>query len=183
MKSKQILSLISSIVLGSSIVTASYANHPSTHNAPTHKDGEIIAIVIAVDKNEIAAAKKALHKGVAPKVKQYAQMLKRQHSENLNEALRLRKEMHITPVKTARVISIQQKGAKELVTLSTLKNKNFEKAYVDAMVTGHAHVLKMIDNDLLKNASNASVKKFLLATRPHIKAHLQEGQAIQKELN
>ena len=64
MKSKKILSLIISICIGTSIFAAnSYAaNEPNTNSTKTdktqtQKDGEIIAVLITVDKNEIALAK------------------------------------------------------------------------------------------------------------------------------
>ena len=183
---KKILSLLIFILVGTSFFTASsYAANasdvPST--AQTNKDGEIIALLVAADKNEIAVAKEALKKGTTPAVKHYAKLLKLQHTKNLNGALKLSKKIGIAPIETATVISLQEDGAKELVTLSSLKGKEFNKEFVDAMVTGHTDVLKMIDDNFLKNVSNPSLKKFVLATRPHIEAHLKQGQKIQKSLN
>lgn len=178
-----------SIVIGSLIVTvdsyaAMHTKAPPTviSNAQMQKDGEILAVLIAVDKNEIALAKEALKKQTTPAIKQYAHILKREHTQNLNETLRLSKKIGIAPIDTALVTSIQQDGAKGLVTLSSLNGIAFEKAYIHAMVKGHTHVLKMIDHDLLKHASNPLVKQLVLTTRPHIEAHLQEGKIIQKEL-
>jgi putative membrane protein len=189
MKTKKIVSLIFSMVLGTSVSAAtSYSESTNnttpahTENAQTQKDGEIIAIVIAVNKNEIAAAKEALTKKTTPAIKRYAQMLKQQHTQNLNKILKLSKKIGVAPLETATAVSLQQDGAKELATLSSLKGKDFEKSYIDAMVNGHTHVLKLIDDDLLKNVSNPSLKKFLLATRPNIESHLQQGLALQKEM-
>jgi len=190
MKSIKVLSSIISIFVGISIfATSSYAANssdttsPQVGNAQTQKNGEIIAILMAVDKNEIAAAKEALKKDTTPAIKQYAQMLKTQHTQNLNAVLKLSKKIDVAPIETATVTSLQKEGAKKLVSLSALKGKAFEKAYIDTMVTGHTAVLKMLDDDLLKNVSNPSLKKLLLATRPKIESHLQKGQTIQKSLN
>ncbi len=190
MKSKKILSLIISICIGTSIFVAnSYAsNEPNTSSTQvdktqTQKDGEIIAVLITVDKNEIALAKLALKKETTPAIKKYAQMLKTQHTQNLHEALKLSKKIGLAPVDTSTVTSLQKEGVKGMTTLSSLKGKDFDKAYIDAMVSGHTAVLKMIDDDLLKNVSNSSLKEFVIATRPHIEFHLQQGQIIQKELN
>lgn len=188
MKSKKILSLLISICIGTSIFAAnSYAANEhstsptKTDKAQTQKDGEIIAILITVDKNEIALAKLALKKETTPAIKKYAQMLKMQHTQNLQEALKLSKKISLTPVDTSTVTSLQKEGVKGLATLSHLNGKAFDKAYIDAMVSGHTAVLKMIDDNLLKNVSNATLKKFVVATRPHIEFHLQQSQTIQKE--
>lgn len=189
MKSKKILSLLTSMVVGFFVVSVdSYAAMHTkatpvvTSHAQMQKDGEIIAVLIAVDKNEIALAKEALKKQITPAIKQYARLLKRQHTQNLNETLRLSKKSGIAPIDTALVTVLQQDGAKGLVSLSTLNGIAFEKAYIHAMVKGHTQVLKIIDHDLLKHASNPLVKNLLLTTRPHIDAHLQAGKVIQKEL-
>lgn len=190
MKSKKILSLIIPLCIGTAIFAASSyaAKEPNTgatkaDKVQTQKNGEIIAVLITVDKNEIALAELALKKERTPAVKKYAQMLKRQHTQNLHEALKLSKKIGLAPVDTARVTSLQKEGVEGLATLSPLKGKDFDKAYIDAMVSGHTAVLKMIDKNLLKNVSNSSLKEFVIATRPHIVFHLQQGQIIQKALN
>ena len=144
------------------------------------KDSEIIAILITVNKNEITAAKEALRKTATPAIKQYARMLKKEHTQNLNDTLKLSKKINLPPIVSATVISLKKEGSKELITLTSLKGKKFEEAYINAMIKGHTDVLQMFDDNLLKDVSNSSLKSHLQATRPHIESHLQQAQAIQK---
>ena len=178
-----------SIVIGTSMFAATsyasiFSSAKTTHNGSvqTQKDGEILAFLMTVDKNEIAIAKLALKKHTTPAIKKYAQMLKQQHTQNLKQALKLSKKTGITPVDSATVISLQKDGAKGLATLSPLNGKEFDTAFIGAMVSGHTQVLNDINNNLLKNASNPALKQYVLATRPHIEYHLQQGKIIQKEL-
>ncbi|WP_182393143.1 DUF4142 domain-containing protein [Legionella sp. PC997] len=175
---------IGASILGVNSSLASPMNaSESTVQNKSKNDGEIIATLIAVNKQEIAAAGEALKISNNPEVKQYAEMLKKQHTQNLNKTLVLSQKTNIAPVESAKVKLLQKKGAKELKTLSSLKGKNFDKAYIKAMIKGHTEVLHMFDNEFLNNVSNSSLKQLLLKTRPHIKAHLEEAEKIQKSLN
>lgn len=186
MKSRFFSSLIISILIGIISLGSSHASHaPDATGQSTNskKDGEIISILIAVNKNEIGAAKEALKKSSSPAVKKYAKMLKKEHTKNLNETLKLSKKIGVAPVECPTATEIKQNGANELTALSSLKGKDFDKAYIDAMVKGHTDVLQMMDDNLLKNVSNKSLKALLTATRPHIQSHLEQAKAIQSELN
>ena len=187
MKTKFYLSLIISIFIGlfifsgnATAATPEFSKKNGT--AQTQKDGEIVALLIVLNKNEIAAAKEALKKVKNPTIKQYAKMLKKEHTKNLSEALTLSKKMDIAPVETVTVMVLKQDGKKEMITLAALHAKDFETKYIDAMIKDHTDALKMIDNNLLKNATNPYLKAQIEATRPHIVSHLQQAQAIQNKL-
>lgn len=189
MKSKFSLALSASIACSVFLFAGNVnANHaavdPVAQNSKAHtqKDGEIIAILLVVNKNEIAAAKEALKKTTNPAVKQYAQMIEKEHTKNLQETLKTDKKIGVTPIAGKIAVTLKQDGKKELIAISVLKGNDFDKAYIKAMVKGHSDVLHMMDDNLLKNVSNPALKKLLLATRPHIQAHLQQAQAIQNEL-
>lgn len=194
MKTKVILSLITAIYSGIFFTQSSYAASDTTttsentasnsnENPQNQKDGEILAVLVVVNKNEIAAANEALKKSSSPAVKKYAEMLKKEHTKNLKQTMAVSKKTGIAPVETDKTNSLKEEGKKELDNLSTLNNKEFDKAYIDAMVNGHTKVLETLDDDLIKNASNAALKKQLLATRPHIVAHLNEAKKLQQKLS
>lgn len=180
MNVKKIVSLLVSIVLGASVfAVSSYA----IDSDQAQQNGEILAILMTVDNNEIAIAKETLTKEMTPAIKKYAEMLEKQHTQNLNKAMEVSKKTGIAPVDTETVKSLQQDGAKGLATLSGLNGKEFDNAFINAMVSGHTAVLKMIDDTLLTNASNPAIKKFVQETRPHIAFHLKAGEVIQKDMN
>lgn len=68
MKTK--LFLLTMIVFFTKIAIAGV--HPDTQSTSSYHDGEIIGILIALNKNEIAAANEALKRASSPQVKQYA---------------------------------------------------------------------------------------------------------------
>ncbi|WP_133137484.1 DUF4142 domain-containing protein [Legionella rowbothamii] len=149
----------------------------------TKKDSEILTILLTVDEGEIVAANELLKKVSSPQVKQYAQMLKKEHTENLYRVMKLSKNEHIDIVPTAITGSLKKYNKKELNQLFTLKNTSLEKEYIKMMIQGHERVLHMMDYSLLRTVSNPALGKLTLETRPQLEKHLKQAKLIQKTLN
>lgn len=143
--------------------------------------GETLALVRAIDEHEIAAAKQAKGKKVQKSVLDYADMLEREHSKNLEAGQALAKD-GITAETTAAVTSMRSKGEAELATLDAKSGKDYEKAYVDAMVMGHTEALSLIDGKLASADATPVLKRYLTDAREHVAAHLQKGKDLQASL-
>jgi putative membrane protein len=142
-------------------------------------DARILTIVNTVDQHEIDAAEKALKKKTSAEVRDYAQMLKKEHSANLAKSRKLAKTLDLKPAKSDIADSLKAKGGAEEKTLASLKGAEFEKAYVDAMVKGHTEVLDMLDTKLIPNSLNDSLKSHLTEARGHVASHLEHGKRLQ----
>lgn len=177
MKTKLLLAFIMAGFIGSPLVNA------ADTALQAKKDGEVLDILIVLNKNEIAGAGAALKKSKNPAVIKYAELLKKDHTQNLKDTEAVSKKIGVAPVPTELATDLKREGKKDLKSLNHLKSKQFDKDYINAMVKGHTHALKLIDDNLLKNASNEEVVSLLNATRPHIEHHLEDAQTIQKELD
>jgi len=175
------MKIILSLLLAVFTLTSFASAAPETKKA-SQKDEEIVAFLIVLNNNEIAAANKVSEKTVNKNVGSYARLMTKDHKQNLNETLKLSKKTQLQPLKTETVIALEQKGKDEIIVLSPLNNTAFEKAYIDAMVKGHAEALVVID-EKLKVVTNPALKKHLTATRTHVVHHLEKAQAIQKSLS
>ena len=156
---------------------ASSAASPNASATGAMTQGQAVALVRAVDKHEIAAAEQAKGKKVTGDVADYANMLHREHSKNLEAGQKLG-----ASESSPEVTAMEEKGRSELSTLDQKSGKDYEKAYVDAMVKGHQDALSLIDNRLLPAAQDANVRTFLTNSREHVAMHLERGQALQKKM-
>ncbi len=109
----------------------------------------------------------------------YAKMLHTAHGENMAKTLKLGQSINVTPSDTKAVDALKVKGAGELAMLIPLDGKDFETAYIDAMIKGHTEALGMIDNQLLKTAKNDALKAHLTETRSHIAMHLEQAKKLK----
>lgn len=143
--------------------------------------GEALALVMAVDQHEIAAAEQARGKDLPDDVAEYANMLHTEHSRNLEADQQLAQDSGISPATTDKVTAHKEKGQAELDRLAELEGEAYADAYVDAMVKGHTEALAMIDDQLLPAATDPALQAHLTSTRAAIAKHLEQGQALQGE--
>ena len=142
--------------------------------------GETLALVTAVDQHEVDMAQQARDKGVTGDVLAYADMLHEDHSANLEKDRTLAADTGIEPAATAIVGAQQSKGAAVMQRLAELEGEEYARAFVDAMVQGHADALAMLD-ERIGTTSDAALKQHLTATRETIAAHLEHGQSLQDD--
>ncbi len=145
------------------------------------KEGELIAFLVVLNQNEIAAANEATKKNVKGDVKSYADLMNTDHSKNLNDTLALGKQLNQEPKNTPLVDSLKKQGEDELAVLAPLDSTGFENAYIDAMVKDHQQALMIIDNNFMNTVKTPSLKSHLEATRAHIANHLEKAKEIQKK--
>lgn len=143
-------------------------------------DAEVLAFVIASDMNEVLAAAQAQLKKIAQPIMDYAKMLHMEHGMNIEKTMKLGQTIKTKPAHTNAVDNLQVKGAGELAAIVPLNGKDFETAYIDAMIKGHNEVLAMIDGKLLKQAKNGDLKKHLAETRQHVAMHLEAAKKLKK---
>ncbi|MBA3647247.1 MAG: DUF4142 domain-containing protein [Chitinophagales bacterium] len=142
-------------------------------------DAEVLAFVNAVNVNEILAAAEAQKKKISGPVMDYAKMLQTEHGANMMKTAQLGQSINTTPSITKAVDAVMKKGAGELATLIPLDGKDFETAYLDAMIKGHTEALDMIDNQLLKTAKNEALKQHITDTRQHVAMHLDQAKKLK----
>ncbi|MEJ7736172.1 MAG: DUF4142 domain-containing protein [Chitinophagaceae bacterium] len=142
-------------------------------------DAEVLSFALAVDVNEILAAAEAQKKKVGQPVIDYAKMLHTAHGENMAKIIQLGQSIKVTPSDTKAVDALKVKGAGELAMLIPLDGREFETAYLDAMIKGHTEVLSMIDSKLLTTAKNNALKAHLTETRGHVAMHLEQAKKLK----
>ena len=142
-------------------------------------DAEVLATLLAVDMNEVNAAAQAQTKKISQPVMAYAKMLHKEHGMHIEKTMKLGQQIGVQPVNTKNVEKLQMKGAGELAAIVPMDGKEFETAYLAAMVKDHTQVLAMIDGQLSKMAQNDAVKQHLMETRGHIAAHLEKAKGLR----
>lgn len=152
------------------------AQTPRAAMATTARAGDSVALgmLAAINQHEIDAAKQAKAKKVSAPVLAYAAKMEKEHGENLAKTKTLG-----TLSNDAQVQAQKVEGKQHLAELGKKSGKDYESAYVDAMVKGHSDVLAKIDGTLLPMATSAAVKKHLTETRGHVAMHLDEAKALQ----
>ncbi|QXV66217.1 DUF4142 domain-containing protein [Mucilaginibacter sp. 21P] len=148
----------------------------STGIAVDEKDAKFATDAANAGMTEVAAGKVAAEKATNAQVKEFAAMMVTDHTKVNEELMEIAKKKNIT-LPTAPDADHQ----KMLTDLSAKTGKDFDKAYVDAMVDGHKKVESMLE-DASKNCKDADLMAFATKTLPAVKMHLAKIEAIQKSM-
>jgi putative membrane protein len=155
--------LVTAAALATSLSTAVFA-------ADGPSDPQIAHIAYTAGEIDIAAAKQALEKSKNAEVRDFAETMERDHKAVNEKALALVKKLKVTPEDNATSKSLESAAKTEMKTLSKLKGKAFDKAYVDNEVAYHKQVNGALETLLIPSAQN-----------PELKSLLQTGLALFKE--
>ena len=139
--------------------TLSLAASAAFAQAPN--DAQIAHIAYTAGVVDIAAGKQALGKSHNKAVRGFAEEMVRDHAAVNDQALALVKKLGVTPQDNPTSQGIAKGGADELKTLSALKGKAFDKAYVANEVAYHKTVNGALSTVLIPNARNAELKSLL----------------------
>jgi putative membrane protein len=140
-------------------------------------DGFVLGMVSAVNEHEIAASRQARGKNVTGQVLAYAQQMEQEHSANQAKGASLGR-----PEPSSQMQALKSKKASERQALDQKTGKDYEAAYMAAMVKDHREALAMIDSQLLPKASSAAVREHLTMTRRSVAMHLEHAERLVADM-
>lgn len=123
---------------------------------------------------EIQAGQMAEQKGVDKSVKDYGKMMVHDHTAAGEKLKDIAARKNITlPV------SINGDMQKALDELNSKSGKDFDKAYIQMMVSDHKKVISAFEDEG-KNGSDADIRGFADSTLHTLRHHLDEAQKCEK---
>jgi putative membrane protein len=115
---------------------------------------------------EVELGKLALEKSSNPQVKDFAAMMVKDHGMANTELMAIAQQKNITLPST-----VDDEHKKKMDDLSKKTGADFDKAYVDAMVSGHKSTLKLMEDES-RDGKDADLKAFATKTAPIVQSHL-----------
>jgi putative membrane protein len=145
-------------------------------------DPQIAAIVVTANQVDIDAGKLAATTTHSEQVRDFAQLMVKDHTGVNQAATELVTRLHVTPAGNPTSESLKQGGEQNLASLHKVSGAAFDKAYVDHEVVYHEAVLDALDHTLIPSASNTELKALLVKVRPAFVAHLEHARTLQASL-
>jgi putative membrane protein len=162
------------------VVVGALPAQTGTAAAPT--DPEIAMIAVTADNVDIDAGKLATSKTSNPKVKEFADLMVRDHTSVNNQATQLAKKLSLTPKESATSRKLKADGEKMTTKLRGMSGAEFDKAYIDNEISYHEAVIKVVNDTLIPNAKNAELKALLERAGPVFASHLSHAKEVQSTL-
>lgn len=175
------LSALTVISLTLALSGTLFAAANSSESPPN--DAQIAMIAVVADQVDIDVGKLATEKASDPKVKEFGELMVRDHTSVNQQASALAKKLNLTPESSATSKALREGGDKNLAKLQKMSGAAFDKAYVDHEVAYHEQVLDAVDKTLIPNAKNAELKQLLESARPVFVSHLEHAKKLQASMH
>jgi len=146
-------------------------------------DGQIVKLTSVVDSGEIDQAKLAKERASDARVKQFAAMMIKQHTQSKQKGDKLAKQASITPEESPVATELANGSSSMMQTLRDAEGREFDALYIDGQVSQHAKVLGLLENQLIPSAANEQLKGALVEARTMVSNHLTEAKDIQQKLS
>lgn len=147
------------------------------------KDAEMAEIMKNVNQAEIDSAKMALKKASNPQVKEFANQMIKDHSENMKMQAEIAKKANMKTEQNDLAKKMKADAKSKMSELSKAKKgAEFDKAYMAAQVEMHQMALDQL-KQMAPAAQNPDFKKHLQTTQEHVQHHLTQAQQLQSSVN
>jgi putative membrane protein len=155
------------------VATAAVA---ATAGGPT--DPQIAHIAYTAGSLDIAAAKQALAKSHDPQVRDFAQLMLRDHEAVNVQALALVKKLGVTPEANGTSQALEQQAAATMRRLASLQGSAFDRAYVANEAAFHKAVNAALADTLVPSAQNGELKALLETGLTLFKEHQAHAEHL-----
>ena len=145
-------------------------------------DPQIAHIAYTAGQLDIEAAKQALKKSKNKEVRAFANDMVRDHTAVNKQALALVKKLKVTPEDNDTSRALTKQAAAKREELAKLKERVFDKAYVDNEVAYHKTVNNTLESTLIPSANNAELKSLLETGLKIFQGHEQHAEHVASEL-
>lgn len=150
--------------------------------AERKQDSGILGWLMVVNQNEIAAAQVAKADKSDSMIRDYADLMIKDHSQNLKDTMAVSKKISLSPLKLNDAVMLKKQGNEELQSLKKLNNAQLGAAYINAMVKDHSEALTTLQKDI-SLVKNPILKQHLETTAAHVSDHLDKAKSIQEKLS
>jgi putative membrane protein len=145
-------------------------------------DAEIAHIAYTAGQIDIAAGKQALEKSKSPVVRDFAELMVRDHTAVNDQALALVKKLGVTPQANAISESLSKDAAAKLASYEKLEGAAFDKVYLENEVAYHRTVNGALRMTLIPSAKNPELKALLQTGLNLFEAHQQHAEHMSQQV-
>jgi putative membrane protein len=161
--------------------TPGQGTRPTSSPLTTGQNNAFLDQAIEINTAEIQLGRLAAAKSQNQRVKDYANMLVKDHSQALGKLQRLQGGKQAGQ---STDVPLSTEHEKLRTRLAGLSGAQFDREYIDAMVTGHREVVSLYEKQLISNPDKgtAELNKLVREMLPTTKKHFEHAEQIQKAL-
>jgi putative membrane protein len=145
-------------------------------------DAQIAHIAYTAGQIDIAAAEQALTKSKTAPVREFAQLMVRDHKAVNGQALALVKKLGVTPADNPTSAALSSQAKAKHNELAKLDGAAFDRAYVANEIAYHRTVNGALSGTLIPSAANAELKELLGTGLKLFQDHQHHAEQLARQL-
>jgi putative membrane protein len=160
------------------------ATTPTTSDVATGwTDANVVDVLTVANQGEIDYSQLGAEKATNPSVKQFAQLMVKDHGTMLDAVKNLASKLNVTPAPNDRVSDLQKENQKDITDLNgKTVGKDFDKEFMEEQVDMHQETLDLL-SDLDSRTTNADLKAAIAEAKPKVQAHLDQAKALKGKVD
>ena len=146
-------------------------------------DANVVDVITVANQGEIDYSQLGVEKATNPSVKEFAQLMVKDHGTMLDGVKSLASKLNLTPAANDKVNDLQKENQKDITDLNGKKaGKDFDHEFMEEQVDMHQETLDLL-NDLDSKTTNADLKAAIAEAKPKVQAHLDQAKAIKGKVD
>ena len=146
-------------------------------------DANVVDALTVANQGEVDYSQIGAEKATNPSVKQFAQLMVKDHGAMLDAVKSLTSKLNVSPAANDKVNDLQKENQKDITDLNgKTVGKDFDKEFMEEQVDMHQETLDLL-NDLDGKTTNADLKAAIAEAKPKVQAHLDQAQAIKDKVD
>ena len=159
---------------------------PATATTPTTDmgwtDANVVDVLTVANQGEVDYSQLGVDKATNPSVKEFAQMMVKDHSAMVTSVKDLATRLNVTAMSNDKANDLKEENTKDITDLNAKTGKDFDKEFMDEQIDMHQETLDLL-NDLDGRTTNADLKTAIAEAKPKVQAHLDQAKAIKDKLD
>lgn len=167
------------LAAGATVLAASAA--VAQDKAPALNDATIVAIFDGANTADIETGTLAIQRAESKEVREYGEMLVRDHKAVRQMGRDLAAKLGVTPTPPADDAGARAHAA-AMKSLRALRGAEFDRAFLQHEVEFHRSVIQAIETTLLPAIQNEEVKALVVKVAPAFQAHMLAAENMGRKL-
>ena len=156
---------------------------PATATTPTTDmgwtDANVVDVITVANQGEVDYSQIGVEKATNASVKEFAQMMVKDHGAMLTAVKDLATRLNVTPASNDKANELKEDVNKEIGELNAKAvGKDFDNEFMEEQVELHQKTLDLL-NDLDGRTTNADLKAAIAEAKPKVQAHLDRAKAVK----
>jgi len=175
---KTVTAALMAMALGGALGTVVMAEPAQAAERPniSAADKKFLDDTFSINQGEIMLGRLAEKRGTARPVREFARRMITDHTKALDASRRVASTVHS---RLPDAVDVPTKALYD--DLSRRSGREFDTAYLDAMVSGHEEAVRKFEI-AANSGQNAAIKDYARTQLPTIKEHLNLARSAQREV-